>query len=888
MARSEAVRHAFNRGIISPLALARVDLKRSALSAETQSNWMPRALGSMMLRPGMKYIGATASNNAAQCVEFVRSLSAMHILEFTNAAMRIWTNDALLTRVAVSSAVVNGDFTANLGSWTDNDDVGGTSAWVTGGYMGLTGNGTAGAIRDQSINVAVADQGKVHALRIVIQRGPVILRVGPTVGTDDYINEVELGTGTHSLAFTAAAATFNIRFLSRLKRIVLVDSCNVEAAGVVSVTSPYLAANLDNIRADLDSQSVDVLFVGCAALQQRRVERRNSGLSWSIVLYQPPDGPFRNTNTTTQTMTPSVLSGNGTLTSSIAFFRSSHVGALMQVESIGQTVTGNLALINDATNSIRVTGITTDRAFTIVLSGMTAGRTVILQRSFDNATWTAVAGLTWTTDVTQSYTDGLDNQIVYYRLLLSVVGAAGTTVGTLTITTGSITGVGRITAYTSTTVVDIEVLTEFGGTTASATWAEGQWSDYRGWPGSGTLYEGRLNWGGYDKIAMSVSDAFDSYNPDTVGDSGPINRTIGSGPMDTINWMLPLGRLILGADLAEHSVRSNTFDEPLTPTNFNRKQCSSIGSAPVQAVRMDSRGIYVARGGSRAYALAWAENGADYGSSDLTVLNPEVLLPMVTRMAIQRKPDTRIHFVLSDGTVAVQVYDPAEQVNCWVKVTTTGTIEDVVILPGGSGTTEDQVYYVVKRTINSATVRFLEKWATEDECQGGTLSKQADAFVITGAGGTTITAAHLAGASVVCWANGKDLGTYTLDSAGQAVVTELIGSSGAIVGMGYTATFKSAKLGQTLSKHKSIDHIAPILYNTHAQGLQMGQDFTTMDNLPLTYQGAAVDTNRVYAAYDEESQEFPGTWSVDARVCLKATAPRPCTVLAVVIDGQVT
>ena len=68
----------------------------------------------------------------------------------------------------------------------------------------------------------------------------------------------------------------------------------------------------------------------------------------------------------------------------------------------------------------------------------------------------------------------------------------------------------------------------------------------------------------------------------------------------------------------------------------------------------------------------------------------------------------------------------------------------------------------------------------------------------------------------------------------------------------------------------------------------MGPDFDNMDNLPLTYQGTAVDTNTVYAAYDEESQEFPGEWSVDARVCLEANAPRCCTVLAMVIDGQVS
>ena len=39
---------------------------------------------------------------------------------------------------------------------------------------------------------------------------------------------------------------------------------------------------------------------------------------------------------------------------------------------------------------------------------------------------------------------------------------------------------------------------------------------------------------------------------------------------------------------------------------------------------------------------------------------------------------------------------------------------------------------------------------------------------------------------------------------------------------------------------------------------------------------------------DSDSECFPGSWDTDARLCLKAIAPRPCTVLAVVIEGQVS
>jgi hypothetical protein len=71
MARQNIPLIAFNRGIISNLALARADIKRVALSAEVMTNWIPRTLGPMTLRPGLGYIGATKSNLASRSILFV-------------------------------------------------------------------------------------------------------------------------------------------------------------------------------------------------------------------------------------------------------------------------------------------------------------------------------------------------------------------------------------------------------------------------------------------------------------------------------------------------------------------------------------------------------------------------------------------------------------------------------------------------------------------------------------------------------------------------------------------------------------------------------------------------------------------------------------------------
>ncbi len=72
--------------------------------------------------------------------------------------------------------------------------------------------------------------------------------------------------------------------------------------------------------------------------------------------------------------------------------------------------------------------------------------------------------------------------------------------------------------------------------------------------------------------------------------------------------------------------------------------------------------------------------------------------------------------------------------------------------------------------------------------------------------------------------------------------------------------------------------------DTHAQGLQFGPDFNTLDDLPLVEDGDDVATGTVWAAYDQDMIEFPGDWDTDNRICMVANAPRPCTVLAAVIN----
>jgi hypothetical protein len=833
----------------------------------------------MILRPGLEYVATTKSSNAAKFIPFVYSANDQAYIEFTDLNARVYVDDAVISRPSVSASFTNGSFSSDLSGWTDTDEGTAASTWQSGGYLALLGTGSSAAIRRQQITVT--ETGTLHGIRVTIERGPVVIKCGSTSGNDDYFEET-LGTGVHSLAFTPTGS-FWIDLQSAKNYTVLVDSIAIESSGTQDLPSPYLAADLDSIRWD---QSADVIFLACAGYQQRRLERRGT-TSWSLVVYEPNDGPFRNINTSEITLTPGALNGDTTLTASAAYFKSTNVGSLFRVSSIGQTVTKSLTAENQFSDAIRVTGVDNSRIFDIDITG-TWTATITIQRSVgEPGDWSDVSALSYTTNQNTTHDDGLDNQIIFYRIGIKTGDyTSGTATATLSYGSGSNTGVARVTAFNSATSVDGVVLNDGSGLDASANWYEGDWSSRRGYPTAVALHESRLGWAGKSKVWMSLTDGYDIFDDEIEGDSGPISRSIGSGPVDGINWMFAAQRLILGTDSAEASIRSTSFDEPLTPSAFNIKFPSSQGSANVPIVKVDQTGIFVQRGQTTVYKLTYSDSLIDYSSGEVTTLIPSIGEPSIDRMAAQRQPDTRIHCVRGDGKVALWLNDPAEDVSCWILAETDGDIEDVFVMP--TGTVEDRVYYVVKRTINGQTVRYLEKWALESECEGGTLNKQADSFITySGVSTTSITGlTHLEGETVVVWGDGAYNGSYTVSSGAITLDTAI---SDGVIGLGYTAQFKSAKLayaaqaGVALNQKKIIPQVGLILRNAYKDGIQYGPSFTELDDMPLTEDGTDVADGTLHTNYDEMTIPFNGKWDTDSRLCLQANAPKPVTVLAAIV-----
>ena len=867
----------FTGGEIGKETLARVKLESYAAMAEIMENWLPETAGPMMSRPGFLFkTQPTATNDFVHMIPFVRGLDVKYLLLLSDSELRIALNGAIVGHTAVSCTIPGGAFETalDLSYWT-NISAGGGGIALDGGRLKLTSDGTSVAGVRQSITTSSA--GTAHGLDITVSRGPVYLTVGSTAGGTDLLDRTELRTGSHTLLITPTAGTFWIDIKSTSKAIRYLDNITISSSGDIVLPTPWTESVLRSLRFE---QSGDVMFISSGAGERKRIERRGAS-SWSVVDTGEVDGPFQDPNTDEAIqLTPSVTSGNGTLSSTSALFSTGHVGALFQVTHGGQLVSRAISGGGQFSDPIKVQGTGSGRTFTYTITGTWVG-TVRIQRSIGNDTsWADYSS--FTANATNTVTDGLDNQIVYYRIgVKSGEYTSGTPNVQLSYTGGTSSGVARVTGFTSSTQVDIEVVKSFAATSASSDWAEGAWSDAADWAKGTALFDGRM-WDGYsDKIVGSVSDAYESYERGDAADNAVL-RTIATGRVNPVQWLMPLKRLLIGTQGAEVEIKSSSFDEPITPSNSTIRTISTYGSADIQPLVLDTYGLFVERSGVRMMRVAYSVDAQSYGTDSMMRLNVDIGRPGIVQMAASRQPHTRIWAVRSDGQLLAMLYEPGENVlNGWVRILAadsdagSATIESVATLPGSG---EDEVYVMVKRTINGATVRYLEQLAPMHIEAATDVVGSDSAKTWSGTAATVISGFdHLKGETVAVLADGAVRQDAVVATDGTITLTRA--ASKVTAGLRYAARYKSAKLaygaqGGTALGQKGRNLHAIFLLLESMKGLYYGSDFDTMDQLKDRDIESQYDSGPGLVTATSEQLAMPGRHERDPRICLKAESPQ--------------
>ena len=456
-------------------------------------------------------------------------------------------------------------------------------------------------------------------------------------------------------------------------------------------------------------------------------------------------------------------------------------------------------------------------------------------------------------------------------------------------------GYGKITGYTSATVVDWEILVDTGSSSASTDFALGAFSDTTGHPTCVTFFEQRLVFAGTTDQPQTVFfsksgdyENFDENRGGTVADDDAIIYTIASNQVNAIRFMTATRTLIIGTAGGEFAVSGGGTDVAITPTNILIKKQSNHGAANVDAIPAGNATLFLQRAKRKLRELAYNFDVDGYVSPDLTILAEHITEGGLTQLSYQQEPNQIIWGVRDDGELVGLTYQREQQVVAWHRHIFGGVFgsgntvcESVATIP--TDNSEYQTYVIVKRTINSVTRRYVE-YINDfdfDETDDTTFNFLDSQLNYDGSSTDTITGLdHLEGQTVSVLANGSTHPDKTV-SSGSITLDRNV--TKAKVGLGYTSLLQTMRLdagsqdGTSQGKTKRIFDIAIRLYESI--GVEVGPDLTNMERIPFRSSADAMDAGLGVFTGDKEV-EFRGNYETDGFIFVRQTQPLPLTILS--------
>jgi len=282
-------------------------------------------------------------------------------------------------------------------------------------------------------------------------------------------------------------------------------------------------------------------------------------------------------------------------------------------------------------------------------------------------------------------------------------------------------GTVKITAFTDTTHVDGDVQALSDGTAgdlgtgpaATDDWAEGAWSDERGWPARVTFHEQRLFWARTDYQPQNLWGSkpfiYEDYTPGEADGDG-IAATLATEQSNDIKWLTSGQGLAAGTFGGEFIISAGVSGESLTPANLNTARQTGWGSESIQPRKIGNYVYYVQRPGRKVRELYYYWDLDSYKSVDVTVLSEHITESGIKQMTFQQNPYNILYAVLNNGKIACMTREIDQQVLAWTPQETPGAdglYESVASIPQADDV-YDQVWYVANRTIDGSTVRYIE------------------------------------------------------------------------------------------------------------------------------------------------------------------------------------
>jgi len=630
----------------------------------------------------------------------------------------------------------------------------------------------------------------------------------------------------------------------------------VSGGSAYEITSPYLEADLFQLKF---AQSADVLYIAHPGYSPRKLSRTGH-TAWTLTQIAFDWPPFFGENLdSTKVVTASALTGSITLTSTTSIFTSDHVGAYWR---LGETMASKY----DEWNS----GL-----------AVTSGDKLRYLGNVYQASSTGTTGTRPLVHTSGTESDGALN----WLFLHSGIGYA------------------KITGFTSGTSVSATVIERFPDSVTSGTerWAEGAWSDLKGYPGCVTFYEDRLVWAGSSSHPQSLwfsrtgdyENLSSSEGDGTVVDDHAILITLSADNVNVIIWMQQDEKgLIVGTIGGEWIIRSSTTGEAIAPSNVQAKRSTTHGSANIEPKRVGKAALYVQRAARKIREVAYVYEVDGFQSPDMTVFSEHITAGGIKEIDYQQEPQSLLWAVRDDGTLLGFTYEREQDVLAWHRHVLGGVsdssgtqaqVESVAVIPASSGK-YDELWIVVKRWVDGAVIRtieYIEKLWEEGDDAGGAFFLDSG-LSYSGAATTTLSGlSHLEGETVSILADGSNHPDKVVTSGG---ITLDRSATKVHVGLAYQSDGQTLNInagaadGTAQGKTKRIHRVIFRLHQT--LGMKAGPNANTLDTIYFRTTATPLGSAPALFSGDKE-MEWPGDYETEGQIYFRQDQPLPMTVLAI-------
>ena len=366
-----------------------------------------------------------------------------------------------------------------------------------------------------------------------------------------------------------------------------------------------------------------------------------------------------------------------------------------------------------------------------------------------------------------------------------------------------------------------------------------------------------------------------------------VTFTIAGRQVNEIRHIVALDALILMTSGGEW-LTTEGQDEVLTPDTVGVRIQSYNGCSWVPPVVVNDTVIYVQENGARIRDLGYTFTSDKYTGSDLSILSEHLFQDhQITEMTYAKEPYSIVWGVRDDGLLLGLTYQREQEVWGWHKHITAGTFESCATV---SEDNRDSSYFIVNRTINGSTVRYVENMVKREETDVGECFYVDSGLSYTGTATTSFSGLdHLEGETVVALADGNVVNDLVVTSG---VITLPTAASRVHVGIPYTPEIVTLPIDspQEVIKGKAMSIGTLRLVVENSRGGWVGPK--TQSNLSTDL--LEIKPRRIEDGYDtlslksfEQEINIKPSWNQKGQIRIQQRDPLPLSILAIIPEVDI-